>query len=196
MTLVLRQTKASYELKKGGKKINHLLFMDDLKLFAKIEDQIDRLVNTVGIFSEDIKMEFVLPKCGVLIMKGGKVAKSEGISMLDGYKYLGILEADGVKHEEMKDQIKEEYIRRVRNILKSKLNGGNIILAINSRAVSIVRYGAGIISWTKIELEEIDWRTRKLMTMYGTHHPKADVDRLYLQRCEGGRGLLGLEYCV
>ena len=144
--MVLRQTKTSYELKKGGKKINHLLFMDDLKLFAKIEDQIDSLVNTVRIFSEDIKMEFVLPKCGVLIMKGGKVVKSEGISMLDGYKYLGILEADGVKHEEMKDQIKEEYIRRVRNILKSKLNGGNIILAINSRAVSIVRYGAGIIS--------------------------------------------------
>ena len=35
LTLVLKQIKASYELKKGGKKINHLLFMDDLKLFAK-----------------------------------------------------------------------------------------------------------------------------------------------------------------
>ena len=69
-------------------------------------------------------------------------------------------------------------------------------MAINSRAVSIVRYGAGIISWTKMELEELDRRTRKLMTMYGAHHPKADVDRLYLQRCEGGRGLLGLEDCV
>ena len=34
------------------------------------------------------------------------------------------------------------------------------------------------------------------MTMYGAHHPKADVDRLCLQRCEGGRGLLGLEDCV
>ena len=174
LTLVLRQTKASYELKKGGKKINHLLFMDDLKLFAKNEDQIDNLVNTVRIFSEDIKMEFGLPKCGVLIMKRGKVVKSEGISMPDGkmmknieeggYKYLGILEADGVKHEEMKDQIKKEYIRRVRNILKSKLNGGNIISAINSRAVSIVRYGAGIINWTKMELEELDLKTRKLMT--------------------------------
>ena len=169
LTLVLRQTKASYELKKGGKKINHLLFMDDLKLFTKNGDQIDKLVNTVRIFSEAIKMEFGLPKCGVLIMKRGKVVKSEGISMPDGkmmknieeggYKYLGILEADGVKHEEMKDQIKKEYIRRVRNILKSKLNGGNIILAINSRAVSIVRYGAGIISWTKMELEELDRRT-------------------------------------
>ena len=84
LTLVLRQTKASYELKKGGKKINHLLFMDDLKLFVKNEDQIDSLVNTVKIFSEDIKMEFGLPKCGVLIMKRGKVVKSEGIHMPDG----------------------------------------------------------------------------------------------------------------
>ena len=75
LTLVLRQTKISHELEKGGKKINHLLFMDDLKLFAKNEDQIDSLVNTVKIFSEDIKMEFGLPKCGVLIMKRGKVVK-------------------------------------------------------------------------------------------------------------------------
>ena len=132
LTLVLRQTKASYELKKGGKKINHLLFMDDLKLFVKNEDQIDSLVNTVKIFSEDIKMEFGLPKCGVLIMKRGRVVKNEGISMSDGkmmknieeggYKYLGIFKANGRKHEEMEDQIKKEYIRRVRNILKSKSN--------------------------------------------------------------------------
>ena len=50
LTLVLRQTKASCEVKKGGKKINHLLFMGDLKLFAKNEDQIDSLVNTVRPF--------------------------------------------------------------------------------------------------------------------------------------------------
>ena len=91
------------------------------------------------------------------------------------------MEADGVKHEEMKDQIKKEYIRRVRNILTSKLNGGNIVSAISSRAVSIVRYGEGIVSWTKMELGELDWRTKKLMTMYGEHHPNVDVDRLYLQ---------------
>ena len=92
--------------------------MNDLKLFAKNEDQIDSLVNTVRIFSENIKMEFGLPKCGVLIMKRAKVVKREGISIPDGkmmknieeggYKYLGILEANGVKHEEMKGQIKKE----------------------------------------------------------------------------------------
>ena len=75
-------------------------------------------------------MEFGLPKGRVLIMKRGNVVKSEGISMSDGkmmknieegrYKYLVFWEADGVKHQDMKDQIKKEYIRRVRNILKSK----------------------------------------------------------------------------
>ena len=74
---------------------------------------------------------------------------------------------DGVKHEEMKGQIKEEYIRKVRNILKPKLNDGNTTSAINSRPVSIVRYGAGIIILTKTELKELNWKKRKLMTMYG-----------------------------
>ena len=85
----------------------------------------------------------------------------------------------------MKNKIKKKYIRRVRNILKSKLNGGNIISAISSRAVSIVRYGAVITSLTKMELKELDWKTKRLKTMYGAHHPKPDVERLYLQRREG-----------
>ena len=76
-------------------------------------------------------MEFRLPKCAVLIMKRGKVVKSEGISMPDGkmmknieeggYKYLGILEANGVKHEEMKDQIKKEYFRILQKYTKVKI---------------------------------------------------------------------------
>ena len=137
LTMMLRKTNIFYEVRKKGERINHLLFMDDLKLFAKNVDQIDSLVNTVRLFSEDIKMEFGLSKCGVLIMKRGKVVESDGLCMPDGtmmrnteeggYKYLGILEADGIKHDEMKEKLKKEYIRRVRNVLKSKLNGGNIM---------------------------------------------------------------------
>ena len=63
-------------------------------------------------------MEFGLPKCGVLIMKRGKVVKSEVISIPDGKmmknveecgcKYLGTLESDSVKHEEIKYQMKKK----------------------------------------------------------------------------------------
>ena len=30
-------------------------------------------------------------------------------------------------------------------------------------------------------------------TMYKMHHPKADIDRLYVKRKEGGRGLVQVE---
>lgn len=55
LTSALRQTKASYEVKKRSGKINNLLFMDDLKLFAKNEDQIDTFVSTVKFFQRTSK---------------------------------------------------------------------------------------------------------------------------------------------
>ena len=46
--------------------------MDDLKLFAENEDQIESLVNTAKFFSKDIEMELGFPKYGVSIMKKEK----------------------------------------------------------------------------------------------------------------------------
>ena len=42
----------------------------------------------------------------------------------------------------------------------------------------------------------IDRKTRKFFTIYGALHPKLDVDRLYIPRKEGGRGLISIEDCV
>ena len=86
--------------------------------------------------------------------------------------------------------------RRSRKILKSKLNGVNTITAINSRAVSVVRYGALIIKWRKEDLEKMDRKMRKLLTVYRAFHPQSDVDRLYFKRSQGGRGLISVEDCV
>jgi len=36
-------------------------------------------------------------------------------------------------------------------------------------------------------------KTRKLLTIHGQHHPKGDVDRLYVPRKQGGGGLMQLE---
>ena len=58
--------------------------MDDLKLFAKSKNQIDSLVQTVHIFSEDIGMQFGMKKCGLLIMEKGKVIRTDGIRLPDG----------------------------------------------------------------------------------------------------------------
>ena len=36
-------------------------------------------------------------------------------------------------------------------------------------------------------------QTGRLLTIHGQHHPKADVDRLYIPRKQGGWGLMQLE---
>jgi len=60
-------------------------------------------------------------------------------------------------------------------------------------AVLILRYRFGIINWHQEKLQKLDRKTRKLLTIHGQYHPKADVDRLYVPRIEGGRGLMQLE---
>ena len=74
-------------------------------------------------------------------------------------------------------------------LLRSALNGHNIITAINTWAVALIRYSAGNLTWTQDDLKPADRRTRKLMTMHGTLHPRADVARMYIRCKEGGRGL-------
>ena len=62
LSLILRKVNAYYEWGKKDYKLNHLLYMDDLKLFAKSEEQIDTLVRTVHVFSTDIGMKFGMKK--------------------------------------------------------------------------------------------------------------------------------------
>ena len=38
--------------------------------------------------------------------------------------------------------------------------------------------------------------TRKTLTMYEALHPKSDIDRLYLKRKHGERGLISIKTCV
>ena len=67
-------------------------------------------------------------------------------------------------------------------ILKSELNARNKITAIGALAVPVLRYSFGIINWRTEEIKKkIDRKTRKMLTMYKMHHPKADIDRLYVK---------------
>ena len=66
--VIFVQTILSFVL---SRKINYLLFMDDLKLYSQSEKRLDSLVQTVHLFSEDIIMEFVIEKCAILVMEKG-----------------------------------------------------------------------------------------------------------------------------
>ena len=130
-------------------KLNQILFMNDLKLYAKSEEQVNALAKAVHVFSTGVGMDFGIKKCGILTMKRGKIVKSEGMKLphgevmkqvgWEGSTYLGIIELDKIEETEMKEKITKEYTRRQRLILKSKLNGRNKVTAINIWEVAIFR---------------------------------------------------------
>ena len=71
LTHILRTANLVYEFR-SGETVNHLLFIEDLKLYSKNEMTLDSLVHTVGIFSEYIGMQFGIDKCVMLVMKTRK----------------------------------------------------------------------------------------------------------------------------
>ena len=73
-------------------------------------------------------------------------------------------------------------------ILTSELNARNKTTAFGALAAPVLRYSFGIINWGIEEIKQIDRKTRKMLAMYKMHHPKADIDRLYVKRKEERTG--------
>ena len=108
-------------------------------------------------------------------MKRGKGVRCEGMKLpntevmkeveKEGYTYLGIVELDKIKENEMKEKGIKEYKRRLRLVLKSKQNGKNKITAINAWAVAAFRYGAGILQWKESELKDVGNQGKQWLCM-------------------------------
>ena len=87
---------------------------------------------------------------------------------------------------------KKESLGKTREQLETKLHSRNLIKGINIWAVPIVRYPGPFLKWTREDLQQMDQRTRKLMTMYKASHLRNDIDRLYVSRKER-RGLVSIQ---
>ena len=69
---ILRKCTAGYKLSRSLEKINHLMYMNDIKLFVKNEEELETLIHAVRIYSPDIGIEFGIEKCSMRVMKSGK----------------------------------------------------------------------------------------------------------------------------
>ena len=101
---ILGKCTAGYKLSRLQEKINHLMYMDDIKIFEKKknEKELETLIHAVKIYSQDIGMEFTIEKCAMLVMKSGKRHLTDGMELpnqdkirtlgeKETYKYLGYL---------------------------------------------------------------------------------------------------------
>ncbi|XP_044766225.1 uncharacterized protein LOC123322347 [Coccinella septempunctata] len=186
-------------------KLTHLFFMDDLKLFARGRKYLEGQLELVRQFSKDIGMRFGIEKCAMVDVTRGRLDRGEDVVLSDGqiigrlgpeerYKYLGIQQTYEIKQQENKAEVEEEMMKRVRKILNTQLSAKNKIMAINIWALPTFMYTAGVLSWSKTDLERLDRRVRAALTKSGMLHPRSAIERIYLPRNEGGRGLGNIEH--
>ena len=201
LTWLIKTSNLGYKPTFTNEKMCHLLFMDDLKIYAANDQQLTSLIKIVKIFSDDIGMAFGIDKCNKMTIIRGKVKPSDGITLDNEeikalnneqyYKYLGFNERQSIE-KSTKGKLQQEYFTRVKKILKTELNSKNTINAINTYAIPSLSYGFQIIDWSITDLENIDRSTRKLLQKHHMQHKQGDVTRIYIPRSHGGRGLINI----
>ena len=66
LNYILRKCTAVLKISKSQEKINHLIYINDIKLFAKNERDLEILIQTMRIYNQDIGIKFGLEKCWTL----------------------------------------------------------------------------------------------------------------------------------
>ena len=77
---ILRKCSSGYKLSRS-QKINHLMYIDNIRLFAKNEKELETLIHAVRIYSQDNGMEFGIGKFAMLLMKSDKRHMTDGIEL-------------------------------------------------------------------------------------------------------------------
>lgn len=202
---ILNQQSYGYKLNSSEKsKLTHLFYMDDLKLYSQNENQLHSQIEIVNKVSKDINMEFGTTKCKILNVKRGKIQLGGNVKLMDDteihsleenetYKYLGIQQNLNINESDIKKHFSNMFIKRVKMIMNTELYAKYKVLAINTWAIPVIGYTFGIVNWSATDLKDLNRKVRTTMTKFRSHHPHSAVERIYLPRSKGGRGLIDIE---
>ena len=205
LSTALRSSGGGFRLEHGDTLVSHLCFMDDVKVFAKDSKQLGELLGVVDRVSESIGMKLGLRKCAVAHIERGKLVKGEDYELdqerkiervpSEGtYKYLGIAQVFQPDHKSIRDRLTRLYAKRLHQIWSSALSSKHKVHATNTWAVALFRYFFCQVKWPEGELDKLDRLTRRVLRRHKAHHAGASLERLYLNRASGGRGLVNLRH--
>jgi hypothetical protein len=110
----------------------------------------------------------------------------------DIYRCLGHMQSRQINHVQMKQQLGEEYLNCTKSVIKTKLNGKNMIKAVKTYVIPVLTFSFGMVKWTPTDLENLQTKMRTLFTRYRIHYPHAAKERLTLPRHMGGRGVMDI----
>jgi hypothetical protein len=78
-------------------------------------------------------------------------------------------------------------------ILNKGLSARNKVQVTGLLEVPVLRYSFVIINWHQEEMQKLDRKTRRMLTIYRQHHSRADTDCVYVLRKDEGRRLMQIE---
>lgn len=184
---------------------NHLLYMDDLKVYAPSRKALEDTLKVVVRVSTSIGMELGIDKCAQAHIVNGKLVKEDqeetptdlGIKTLSAgecYKYLGKMQLFGHgDSDETAKEVENVFLSKAREILKLGMNSRNTTAAWNSGIVSGLRYFLSSLTWSRSYVDRTLERSfRKVLSSQGYHYRVDSIERLHMQRKDGGRGVKSL----
>lgn len=161
--------------------INHLIYIDDFKIFGKTTDDVLRI---------EYKLIDALKNIGMEINKDKSARSSQLLEKNEKYKYLGIFENHKNIHDDINFKLlKDKILERCEQLIETHLNARNLIFSINEFAISLLNYYTGLINISNSEMEALDTEIRNLLYKHKISYKNSSIERLYIKRDSGGRGL-------
>ena len=199
------RTTAGYSPRFTENPVTHLMFVDDLKVYAAGAKPLEQSMKAVERVTNAIGMRIGVQKCATACLRRGKVTESAGYNLTDGdiralaegksYKYLGIQQVIRSEPDTVRRALKAAYKHRLQQIWRAGMSGRNKVHATNIWAVSLFRYYfCSPLKWSKTYLKELDRNTRAILRKRRGHYRGSAVERLYLKGDCGGRGLQSLTH--
>lgn len=186
-----------------GNNITHLLYVDDLKVFASSQAKLNRVLKMTEEAMGDIGLLWNPKKCNVLHARRGVIDKTSqgfkaGRTVIDclkdkQYRFLGAPEQLLQDQKLALETAAKTYLQRLSVIWSSPLSDMNRVTASNQLALPVLTYLMWSQHWNLTDLRNIDREARKVISENGGKHPLGSTALLYLPRHQGGRGLRSVE---
>lgn len=148
--------------------LTHLFFMDDLKVYARCQAELEHSLLKVDEVSRAVGMEWGLRKCAVVYVVNRRWDESadfllpkdhevRALSIGNSYKYLGVEQVLKTDSSKVKQRLAMTYIKRLHMIWNSKLNAKQKVQVTNTWGIFLYTHFFGCLKWTPVELQS--WTT-------------------------------------
>uniref|UniRef100_A0A2H1W504 SFRICE_021545 n=1 Tax=Spodoptera frugiperda TaxID=7108 RepID=A0A2H1W504_SPOFR len=179
---LLNKTNAGYTFTNNSTQytISHLMYMDDIKLYAADQMLLSHLADVTQQFSTDICMQFGEDKCTVMSVVKGKFENNsytletgqtiEPMEEHDTYQYLRFRQSRQIRYKNIRQELIKKITHRLNLILKTNLHARNTIKMINTFAIPLLAYSFGIIQWSKTNIRKLQRIINTTLTKHRKHY--------------------------